>query len=278
MDAFEDPSHAVIADFFDIFIGQPCSVSFRPECVEKTSADSILNLSPNSVSRRKLFNCGIIHTIAEWGHPTLLSDVEAIVGRHNITQLRTKHLADRFELFSFVGKSLLIGQDVAGDFLNTEGAHVIKALSGGDLLEAERKNGGKVQLTGNFNILVKTNARLWLKLDGDAGAWERRLLIIEFTKKRSAKPAKRNLCRIRWFLDQNSPTIWDSTAVNETATQSHLSTARNSRVARRGFGVDCAIGLWGEHLGIHRQKHSSDRYPIEWRHCHGGHFIGDHRY
>ncbi|HEY0549876.1 MAG TPA: phage/plasmid primase, P4 family [Verrucomicrobiae bacterium] len=121
------------------------------------------------------------------GKSTLATIVESIVGARNVAQLRTNHLADRFELFGCVGKSLLTGKDVAGNFLNTDGAHVIKALCGGDTVDAEKKGGGRVQLEGNFNILITSNSRLWLKLDGDASAWERRLLIIEFNKKRTSK-------------------------------------------------------------------------------------------
>ena len=38
--------------------------------------------------------------------------VQGIVGRENITQLRTKFLGDRFETFRFLKKTLLIGVDV----------------------------------------------------------------------------------------------------------------------------------------------------------------------
>jgi phage/plasmid-associated DNA primase len=90
-------------------------------------------------------------------------------------------------LTSFLGKTLLTGKDVAGNFLNQEGAHLIKALCGGDLLDAEVKNGGKIQIRGDFNILITSNSRLWMRLDGDAGAWARRLLIIEFNNPHTTK-------------------------------------------------------------------------------------------
>jgi len=37
----------------------------------------------------------------------------------NVTQLRTKHLAERFELFRYLKKTLLVGVDVEADFLST---------------------------------------------------------------------------------------------------------------------------------------------------------------
>ena len=73
------------------------------------------------------------------GKSTLMSIIEQVVGLQNVAQLKTNRLADRFELFSFCGKSLLVGKDVPSDFLRTKGAQTIKGLIGGDIHEAEKK-------------------------------------------------------------------------------------------------------------------------------------------
>src|SRR5207302_2001269 len=59
------------------------------------------------------------------------------------------------------------------------GAQVLKSLTGGDLLSAELKsaNGGP-QLRGDLNIIVSSNQRLRVRLDGDHEAWRRRLLMV----------------------------------------------------------------------------------------------------
>ena len=44
--------------------------------------------------------------------------MQGIVGMTNVTQLRTKHLAERFELFRYLKKTLLVGVDVEADFLS----------------------------------------------------------------------------------------------------------------------------------------------------------------
>ena len=129
----------------------------------------------------------VLSGLEDTGKSTIATIIEGIIGVENVATLRTKHLADRFELSGFLGKTLLTGKDVAGNFLNLEGAHQIKALCGGDLLDAEKKGAGMFHLKGEFNILITSNSRLWLKLDGDAGAWRRRLLIIEFNKRRTTK-------------------------------------------------------------------------------------------
>jgi P4 family phage/plasmid primase-like protien len=129
----------------------------------------------------------ILSGIGGIGKSTLAGIIENVIGKQNVAQLRTNHLADRFELAGFIGKTLLTGQDVSGNFLNTDGAHVIKALCGGDMVDAELKGAGRIQLEGTFNILIKSNSRLWLKLDGDVSAWRRRLLIIDFSRERTSK-------------------------------------------------------------------------------------------
>jgi P4 family phage/plasmid primase-like protien len=114
--------------------------------------------------------------------------IQAVVGQENVTQLRTEHLGERFELFRFLRRTMLVGVDVNADFLQSKGAPVIKGLCGGDWLDAEQKGGtGSFQFQGKFNILMTSNARLKINLQGDVGAWRRRMLIVRY----EAPPPKR---------------------------------------------------------------------------------------
>lgn len=107
--------------------------------------------------------------------------VQGIIGRENVTQLRTKFLGDRFELFRFLKKTVLVGVDVEPDFLSTKGASVLKGLVGGDWFDAEQKCGtGCFPVQGTFCALVTSNSRLRVRLKGDVGAWRRRLLIVRY--------------------------------------------------------------------------------------------------
>jgi P4 family phage/plasmid primase-like protien len=107
--------------------------------------------------------------------------MQGLVGMANVTQLRTKHLAERFELYRFLKKTLLVGVDVEADFLSTKGAAVLKGLVGGDWHDAEQKGGtGCFQIQGNFNVLITSNARLRVRLQGDLSAWKRRLTIVRY--------------------------------------------------------------------------------------------------
>lgn len=123
------------------------------------------------------------------GKSTLVSVLESVIGLHNVAQLRVPQLSERFEIASFVGKTLLCGKDVPGDFLNHKSAHVIKALVGGDRLDAEEKNvKRRFQVEGNFNVIITSNSRQHVRLDSDASAWRRRLLIITYEQPPVAKP------------------------------------------------------------------------------------------
>jgi phage/plasmid-associated DNA primase len=107
--------------------------------------------------------------------------MQGLVGMANVTQLRTKLLAERFELFRYLKRTLLVGVDVEADFLSTKGAAVLKGLVGGDWFDAEQKGGtGSFQVQGNFNVVITSNARLKVRLQGDVGAWKRRITIVRY--------------------------------------------------------------------------------------------------
>ena len=130
------------------------------------------------------------------GKSTFMNILEAVIGIQNVVQLRTDHLGNRFELYGFVGKTLLTGKDVPADFMLNKNAHVIKALVGHDLLSAEKKgHADPVPLRGDFNLGVTCNADLNIRLEGDLGAWRRRMMIIRYER---AAPAR----RIADFSDQ----------------------------------------------------------------------------
>jgi phage/plasmid-associated DNA primase len=70
---------------------------------------------------------------------------------------------------------------VEADFLSTKGAAVLKGLVGGDWFDAEQKGGtGNFQVQGVFNVVITSNARLRVRLQGDLGAWKRRVTIVRY--------------------------------------------------------------------------------------------------
>jgi putative DNA primase/helicase len=122
------------------------------------------------------------------GKSTVAGLVQRIVGEENCSELRTNHLGGRFEVGSFHDRTLLIGSDVAPDFLNCEGSQVLKALTGGDRLNAEFKGrNGLKALVGDWNVLVTANSKLKVNVQGDLGAWSRRLLLLDFSQPKPEK-------------------------------------------------------------------------------------------
>ena len=120
---------------------------------------------------------------ASGGKSTLLRILEAIIGPKNVCQLRTDLLAERFETSRFLGKTLLAGKDVSGNFLHSRGAHVLKALVGDDQLTGELKGLNAVpSILGQFDVAITCNSHLRVKLDGDGEAWRRRLLIVAYER------------------------------------------------------------------------------------------------
>ncbi len=122
------------------------------------------------------------------GKGTLVRIIHALVGAQNCCQLRTTQLDSRFELYRYIGKTLLIGPDVPRDYFSRDSASMVKALVGGDPLSGEAKGLNKdFQMLGTFNLVVTCNSRLRIRLEDDAGAWRRRLLIVRYEKPPVAK-------------------------------------------------------------------------------------------
>jgi len=127
------------------------------------------------------------------GKSVLAQILKIIVGEKRTTELRTRHLESRFETARYADKRLLLGSDVKSDFLKRDGALLLKALTGGDLIGVERKGvDGTDDICGALHVLITSNAPLQIRLDGDEGAWRRRLVIIQFHKP-AGPPAKRIL-------------------------------------------------------------------------------------
>jgi phage/plasmid-associated DNA primase len=141
-------------------------------------------LGSNLIQRMLMLDGG-----PERGKTQLANVIQEIIGRENVTQLRTRFLGDRFELYRFLKKTLLVGVDVNPDFLSTPGAAVLKGLVGGDWFDAEMKFGtGSFPVQGTFCVVVTSNSRLRVRLCGDVGAWRRRLLIVRY---KAPKPKKK---------------------------------------------------------------------------------------
>lgn len=124
---------------------------------------------------------------------TISNIVQRILGELNCYELRTDHLDERFEIFRYIGKTLLYGPDVEPGFLRTDAAHMLKKLVGDDLLSPEGKNSNAVfAIRGHFNVMITCNKRLSVRLSGDVSAWRRRLRIIEFKEPAQARPTIAN--------------------------------------------------------------------------------------
>jgi P4 family phage/plasmid primase-like protien len=125
----------------------------------------------------------ILSGTAGGGKGTLIRVINGIVGPTNVGTLRPDLLGERFELGRLLGKSLLYGADVPDNFLNCKGASVLKALTGGDPVTLEFKGSNECpEIICRFNAIVTCNSRLTVHLEGDAEAWRRRLVIIEYRR------------------------------------------------------------------------------------------------
>ena len=115
----------------------------------------------------------VLRGTAGGGKSTLVEIIETVIGPHNVAQLRVHLLTERFEISGFLGKTLLCGKDVPGNFLDNRAAHVIKPLTGGDRLSAEQKNvKHRFDVVGDYAVIITTNTRLHVRLDSDTEGWQ----------------------------------------------------------------------------------------------------------
>ena len=125
------------------------------------------------------------------GKSVIVNVIAYIVGLVNTATLDTEHLGNRFEIYNFVAKTLLFGQDIKKNFLSTKGATQLKSLVGRDLVRVEKKHSGKsMVIRGDFNIILTTNHDLTLDFESraDVGAWETRLVVVNVA---GAEPKKK---------------------------------------------------------------------------------------
>jgi putative DNA primase/helicase len=123
----------------------------------------------------------ILTGMAGGGKGTFIRILTNLLGRNNVGTLRTHLLTNRFELGRCLGRTLLYGADVPANFLNLEGASVLKSLTGGDPVTIERKNSNAtIDIVCQFNVIATCNSHLRVRLEGDVEAWGRRLRIIEY--------------------------------------------------------------------------------------------------
>jgi P4 family phage/plasmid primase-like protien len=113
------------------------------------------------------------------GKGTVLKVFIRVIGRKNAVQLRVSKLNERFEQTRVIGKLLIHVPEATEDFLNQDGAEVVKSLCGHDSLDAERKHVHEpMAFEGRYPIIVVSNEQMRVRLAGDEEAWDRRLVII----------------------------------------------------------------------------------------------------
>ena len=119
------------------------------------------------------------------GKGTIVRLIGLVIGRNNVAQLRIKELNGRFETSRLIGKMLLTIVEATYDCLSQDGAEIIKALVGHDLMDGEQKYRNEpLPFDGEFPIIYVSNEDPSIRLSGDESAWARRLVPLQFPNKR----------------------------------------------------------------------------------------------
>lgn len=198
--------------------------------------------------------------------------LDRVLGPKLVTELRTDHLGSRFETSRYRGKRLLAGRDVNPEFLRSIAASRLKALTGGDRLSIETKNSNEADdIEGNFHVIITSNSPLLLRVDDDASAWRRRLVILPFHE--SSKPFKLiskfedELLRdegsgiLKWLLDGALLAFADVSDYGTIALTAQQEARVDARVRASDsvsfFADECLVPMHGRELS---SQHLLDAY------------------
>ena len=123
----------------------------------------------------------LITGAAGTGKSTLVEVIKKLVNPENATEFRAEHLSSRFEIGRYYDMTLLLGSDVSENFLNAKGIGNLKKLTGHDTLTGEDKGSNqKINIKGDFNVVITSNSLPAIRMENDSDAWRRRLLWIQY--------------------------------------------------------------------------------------------------
>lgn len=212
------------------------------------------------------------------GKGTVVNIIEQVIGSHNVVELRVPQLTGRFEIASFVGRTLLCGKDVSSDFLNGRGAGALKKLVGGDRLSAERKGvNERFEVVGDFNAIITANSRLMVKLDGDSGAWKRRLAVVDYERPGTTKPIEKFDAELveqegpgilNWMVEGAVQALADMKEHGRTVLterqQQRVEDLLNEADVVRNFACNCVVKEEAADVTVHELTLAFQPFCAEW--------------
>lgn len=130
----------------------------------------------------------LIYGEAATGKSTLTNVCAGILGEENIGGLRLRHVDSRFEIGRLIGSRVLSAPDIPPSFLDDDNAQSLKAITGGDLLDAELKGSNSLfKVPGTFHVVITGNSRPIIRMQNDRDAWKRRLVPFKIERIKEAK-------------------------------------------------------------------------------------------
>jgi putative DNA primase/helicase len=122
----------------------------------------------------------ILNGQSGWGKSTLIKILTGVFGLGNVGIIRDQIFSSHKELSHYQRKRFLLHPDMATEFLARSEASLFKQLVGGDPLWGEDAGGNTISIEGNFPCILCCNGKPKIKIDSDADAWMRRLLVVPF--------------------------------------------------------------------------------------------------
>ncbi len=116
-------------------------------------------------------------------HRQLLTLIRRIIGEGGIAFLPHGSFGVRKIYQEILGRHLAMASEVPPEYLITCGSETVLSLTGNDPIRLETRGGNEnFYIEGEYPVILFSNQRLRLSLQGDKEAWRRRLLSISFAQ------------------------------------------------------------------------------------------------
>jgi hypothetical protein len=105
---------------------------------------------------------------------------EALIGPDRTVEFDTKHLGEKFEMASFLGKHLCVAPDLSEDALSSSAEATLKRLCAGDSEPVSKKFiNEKAKMKGSKMVFAAGNTPLRVRVGFDAAPWVERLVYLK---------------------------------------------------------------------------------------------------
>ena len=178
-----------------MFDAERLNVEFDPQAQAPQFESVLLEIVPDAEDRRviqeylgaSLFNANrtrkilLLYGEGGCGKSVLVAFLVGILGQERVFDLNIENINNNYELSSLTTQTLLTASEAVSRALCSSGAEWIKKAVGGDFFQTKQKfQNAKVDHSGLYSLIIVSNNKLRIDVEGRGDEWLDRLIPIYF--------------------------------------------------------------------------------------------------